>query len=430
MVILAQQCSGMKIIQGYAVEIFADAFTKDVDGLVHGQEVDDDAYWSAVVMGFVRFVATLLAALYINNFGRKTMYFVSTILTILFQIAFGVIDVFDVGSAYKAVPIFLICGQVFCLQLGLQTFPNLLSSELFPNDARSRCKGFIRAVAALFSFVMLKIFPYLETHIGLYGSFWLLASILFTILPFIYLFVPEAKDVDLNNIGGFFQPAATTFYVEFPLRETKVPTVADSYDRIQMIQNSFGTAGKVLNTGERVLLAEGILLKRGSGKAKKRHFFLFDDLLVWGSVIRENINNIRQRMVPLESIRIEDIQNSNTWKVSFPGNQFGLLIIKRRNNQFSISEKSFVLEAFNEEEKCQWMLLLHFATSRISTVKQTKNIRFEETEENDTREVSKDTTKKSDIVINATNMISKKSNKAIDSFYLHLENGNVEKSKF
>jgi hypothetical protein len=26
--------------------------------------------------------------------------------------------------------------QVFSLQLGLQTFPNLLSSELFPNDAR------------------------------------------------------------------------------------------------------------------------------------------------------------------------------------------------------------------------------------------------------------------------------------------------------
>ena len=76
------------------------------------------------------------------------------------------------------------------------------------------------------------------------------------------------------------------------------------------------------------------------------------------------------------------------------------------------------------------MLLIHFATSRISTLKETRKIRFEETEENGTRELSKDTTKKSDIVINATNMISKKSNKAIDSFYLHMENGNVEKSKF
>ena len=66
--------------------------------------------------------------------------------------------------------------QVFSLQLGLQSFPNLLSSELFPNDARARCKGLIRAVSAIFSFAMLKVFPYLEDTLGLYGSFWSLAS--------------------------------------------------------------------------------------------------------------------------------------------------------------------------------------------------------------------------------------------------------------
>ena len=54
-VILAQQCSGMKIIQGYAVEIFADTFShSSVGGLKHGREVDTVAYWSAVIMGGVR----------------------------------------------------------------------------------------------------------------------------------------------------------------------------------------------------------------------------------------------------------------------------------------------------------------------------------------------------------------------------------------
>ena len=64
------------------------------------------------------------------------MYFMSTSLTIIFQIAFGLVDLFNVGAHFKSVPIIIICGQVFFLQLGLQTFPNLLSSELFPNDAR------------------------------------------------------------------------------------------------------------------------------------------------------------------------------------------------------------------------------------------------------------------------------------------------------
>ena len=53
-VIIGQQCSGMKIIQGYAVEIFADTFSHHGEGLKHGIEVDSVAYWSAVIMAVVR----------------------------------------------------------------------------------------------------------------------------------------------------------------------------------------------------------------------------------------------------------------------------------------------------------------------------------------------------------------------------------------
>ena len=53
-VIIGQQCSGMKIIQGYAVEIFADTFSHEGHGLKHGVEVDIVAYWAAVIMAMVR----------------------------------------------------------------------------------------------------------------------------------------------------------------------------------------------------------------------------------------------------------------------------------------------------------------------------------------------------------------------------------------
>ena len=194
-----------------------------------------------------RLVSTLLVAKYIHNFGRKTMYFISAATTILFQVLFGVIDILGLGYTWKICPLIVICGQVtfkklggvqyvksqlstehtaklsvmevvripntktkliflsvqvFCLQLGIQTIPYLLSSELFPNDARARCKGLIRAISAIFSFSMLKVFPYLEDFFGLYGSFWGFASILFLILPIVFICVPEAKDVDLNHVAG------------------------------------------------------------------------------------------------------------------------------------------------------------------------------------------------------------------------------------
>ena len=154
---------------------------------------------------------------------------------------------------------------------------------------------------------------------GLHGSFWLLATVLLLIIPFIYFFVPEAKDVDLGNIDKFFSPVETKFYMEFPLKESSVPCVQDTSHRIQMIQNSFGTTGRVLNDGKRILFAEGFLMKRCKESCKKRHFFLFSDMIMWGSIIKENINYIRQRTISLESMEIENIKHSNAWKVITPG---------------------------------------------------------------------------------------------------------------
>jgi hypothetical protein len=40
--------------------------------------------------------------------------------------------------------------------------------------------------------------------------------------------------------------------------------------------------------------AEGMLVKKKNGRVKNRHFFLFNDSLVWGSVITQNVNIIKQ----------------------------------------------------------------------------------------------------------------------------------------
>ena len=73
------------------------------------------------------------------------------------------------------------------------------------------------------------------------------------------------------------------------------------------------------------------------------------------------------------------------------------------------------------------MLLIHFATSRISTVKQAKHIRFQGAVENGDNEAAKVPTEKKDFVANAAGVLSEKSNKVIDKFYQHIENGDFSK---
>ena len=70
-------------------------------------------------------------------------------------------------------------------------------------------------------------------------------------------------------------------------------SVLESSHRIQMIENSFGTAGRQLNDGSRLLFAEGFLMKRSKESCKRRHFFLFSDMLLWGSVIKAWIINLQ-----------------------------------------------------------------------------------------------------------------------------------------
>ena len=107
--------------------------------------------------------------------------------------------------------------------------------------------------------------------------------------------------------------------MEFPLNESGLPGSLETAHRIQMIQNSFGTAGTSLKDESRLLLAEGFLVKRNEDRCKRRHFFLFNDILVWGSIIKENINYIRQRVIRLTSLEIENIKHSNSWKVVTSG---------------------------------------------------------------------------------------------------------------
>ena len=80
------------------------------------------------------------------------------------------------------------------------------------------------------------------------------------------------------------------------------------------------------------------------------------------------------------------------------------------------ADGSFILEASCEEEKFKWMLLIHFAQSRL------ENNPVTETEE------GRSSQRKTDFLILATEKISQKSNKTIDDIFVNMENGKPSKS--
>ena len=128
--------------------------------------------------------------------------------------------------------------------------------------------------------------------------------------------------------------------------------------RIGLVEGCFGSAGQPLAVpgmrdggvhgwdgdqccvSGRVLVGEGVLTKACRKKLKPRQFFLFNDLLVYGSIIINKKKYNTQHIIPLEEVKLQSLEDDGQFKN-------GWLICT--------SGKSFAVYAATATEKQEWM---------------------------------------------------------------------------
>lgn len=82
--------------------------------------------------------------------------------------------------------------------------------------------------------------------------------------------------------------------------------------RIENVDSCFGSQGETLLIEGRVLVGEGVLMKMCRKKAKPRQFFLFNDILVYGSILISKRRYHKQRIIPLEQVQITDLKDEGS----------------------------------------------------------------------------------------------------------------------
>ncbi|KAG7239512.1 hypothetical protein INR49_028839 [Caranx melampygus] len=123
-----------------------------------------------------------------------------------------------------------------------------------------------------------------------------------------------------------------------------------NWKRIHAVETSFGPLGRPLFQPGRVLVGEGQLMKQSRRGPKLKVFFLFNDVLVYGSIILRGHWHKNQQIIPLEDIQLEDLEDDarvrNQWLIHTP-------------------HKSFHIAAASYEEKRAWIEHMEDCQSKL-----------------------------------------------------------------
>ena len=223
------QCSGSVFIKKFIIQILASNSDKarvETESERNSSNLTDvltDSpdnlnYYLPLIILSVRLIVIFLMAFMVKKLRIRFLYFVSLFLTVIILTCLGLVS--DDGLIPSEIPVtttkyfktFLICLHVFFIQLGLNTLPSLLVDILFPTSCKAVMKGITRAISSIILVFFVFIFKNLEySH-----AFYAMAGSLLISSPFLYLFVPEIRNVGTDMSAEFFLPSQTVLYFVLP----------------------------------------------------------------------------------------------------------------------------------------------------------------------------------------------------------------------
>jgi len=181
-----QQWCGINVVFNYAEEVFSAA----------GYGVSDTLF-NIVITGIINLVFTLVAIRTVDNWGRRVLMIIGSLGLSIVYILVGTSYYFHYNGII--VLIFILSGiAVYGMTLAPVTW--VILSEIFPNRVRSQAMAVATSTLWISSFLLVILFPILNSSLGIHGTFWLYAGICFLGFLFILRKLPETKGKTLEEV--------------------------------------------------------------------------------------------------------------------------------------------------------------------------------------------------------------------------------------
>lgn len=187
-----QQASGVNAVIFYTVMIFQAA----------GSSMPPEL--SSILVALVQLVMSGVAALIVDRAGRKPLLMISTGVMSVSLIALGYYfrqksngsDVSSLGW----LPLTSLIVFMIAFSVGLGPVPWMLMGELFSAETKAVASSVAVTLNWFMVFVVTKMFPTMNDHLGIDVTFWIFAVIMAGATAFTQFLVPETKGKTYNEI--------------------------------------------------------------------------------------------------------------------------------------------------------------------------------------------------------------------------------------
>ncbi|EAQ87472.1 hypothetical protein CHGG_04091 [Chaetomium globosum CBS 148.51] len=194
------QMAGSNAINYYSPTIFESV---GITGVNNG-------LFATGIYGLVRFIATMISMLWVvDRFGRTRMlmigaaamafalFFIGAYIKIGQPSAQGGVS----AGGYASIVMIYIYAVGWCFSYG--GVPWIIAAEIFPLRIRGACISICVATHWIFNFMIARATPYMIADIG-YGTYFLFAACITLSIPWVYFFVPETKNLSLEEMDRLF----------------------------------------------------------------------------------------------------------------------------------------------------------------------------------------------------------------------------------
>lgn len=189
-----QQFSGIFVIFVYAAQFSIEA----------GVAIDE--FLSAVLIGVIRCVTTIMVAFVADKVGKKPLTIVSTVGMFISMIGLVVCSAFPLTeTSFNWLPTAFLFLFIFTGTIGILTFPFAMVAEMYPMKTRAFAAGITMGLAWTMSFANIKTFTFVFESFGALAVFSFYAGVALVGIGFAIFILPETTGKTLAEIEELFK---------------------------------------------------------------------------------------------------------------------------------------------------------------------------------------------------------------------------------